>query len=123
MSNYVVRIFRDVSMANNHDGLQVVAMKQKVNFKTLGKGEHVVFLNKALNRFKVYSSPGVVSYYKAPSGKLNMEMIQFLPLCFGQEGFDFKKADLMGLEKALARKVKTPEPTISKKSYVDEIRA
>lgn len=110
MSNTIIRIFKNTDMRNQHDGLFKVALEKKVRLDHLGAGEHALFLNGKLNRLKLYSHQGVVSYYRAKSGILNLNMIEMIPLCFSADrGMDWEKADRLALDKLLApKKVKNP---------------
>jgi hypothetical protein len=102
MSNQVVHLFKDVDMRNQHNGLQRIAQKQKVRLDALGAGEHVVFLNSRLNKVKLYSHQGVLSYYRSPSGKLNLHIVEQIPACFSAKGgMDWDKADRLALERLL----------------------
>lgn len=104
MANSVVHIFKNVSMSYQHDGLAELARKKKVNINLLDPGTHVLFLNSRLTRVKMYSANGVISYYRAPNGgRLNLNMIEYIPQCFNAGGgMDWKKADKLALEKLLA---------------------
>ncbi len=103
--NVIVRVFKDTSMINQHDGLERIARSKKVRLDALGAGEHVIFLNRQLNRIKMFSSNGILSYYRAPKGKLNLNMIELIPSCFNSEtGMDWERADRLAVEKLLAKK-------------------
>lgn len=105
--NTIVRVFKDTSMINQHDGLVRIALSKKVRLDTLGAGEHVVFLNSALNRVKMFSTNGVLSYYRVSKGKLNLNMIEMIPQCFNAKaGMDWEKADRLALEKLLTKVAK-----------------
>ena len=100
-------------MRNQHDGLTRLAFKHKVRLDNLGAGEHVLFLNTRLDKIKMYSANGVLSYYRAPGGnKLNLNMVSFIPQCFGGSGMNWQKAERLAVESMLAKlKTKHHEPS------------
>jgi transposase len=52
----------------------------------------------------IYSTQGLLSYYKAPKGeRLNLNMIQELPRCFSAKGINWKKAHKLAVEKLLVK--------------------
>lgn len=103
--NQVVHIFREVNMSCQHDGLAEVARSGKVSLRGLGAGEHVLFLNRACTAVKLFSAGNLVSYKKAEKGhRLNLEMIQHIPTCFGADGMNWDKAEEKALNSALAKK-------------------
>lgn len=103
MSNKVVHCFQKVDMRNQHDGLTRIAQKSKVRLDQLGAGEHVIFINANLNKVKMYSASGVLSYKRSDGGCLNLGMIEQIPLCFEGGKVDWDKAEKLALEKQLAR--------------------
>lgn len=105
MNNTIVRIFQKTDMRNQHDGLVRLALKFKVRLDSLGAGEHVIFLNNRLDKVKMFSANGVLSYYRAP-GSLTMDMIEYIPQCFGANGMNWQKAERLALEKLLTRATK-----------------
>lgn len=102
----ILQIFHDTDLRNVHRGLAEIAKKHKVDVNKLRDNEHLIFLNSAKTKIKLYSSHGLVSYYVSPSGKLNLHMIDELPKAFGAQGFDWKKAERVALEKLLKKKTR-----------------
>lgn len=100
----ILQIFHDTDLRNSHVGLSQIAKKHGIDVTKIRNKEHLLFLNAAKTKVKLYSSHGLVSYYLSPSGKLNLHMIEELPSAFGAGGFDFKKAERLALDKLLARK-------------------
>lgn len=87
MKNNIVRVFQNTNMSRQHDGLMEMAKKNNITIEALPPGEHVVFLNRACTKVKVYSPNGVLSYYRAPEGqKLNLKMIAYIPRSFDKGG-------------------------------------
>jgi len=82
--NTVIRCFLDVDMRCQHFGLSKHAKKYKVDVSKLKAGEHVMFINKAINRVKIYSAGGVLSYL-ATKGILDLAAVGQIPTCFGSD--------------------------------------
>jgi hypothetical protein len=102
--NKVVRVFFETDMRNQHDGLKEVAKAEKVDLDKLSPGEHVVFINMAKDRLKMFSSGGVLSYLRSQTGKLNMMVIEQIPQCFSaKRGVNWPKAQKLALEKQLGK--------------------
>jgi hypothetical protein len=102
--NLVVRIFLNTNMGKRHDGLKLLAEEHKVKLDKLNPGEHVVFLNRALDKVQIYSAGGVLSYYRSGRGRLNIGMVEQIPLAFTGAGrIDWDKADRLALEKQLEK--------------------
>lgn len=103
--NKVVHIFKDTPMSYQHTGLAELAINRGVKLEKLSPGEHVVFLNVARDKVKIYTSGGLLSYYKSPSGKLNLHVLSETPKFFSLDtGMDWKAADEAALNKLLAIK-------------------
>ncbi len=106
MHNHIVHLFKDADLRCQHDGLKVMASKSRVNLSKLVDGEHVVFINAAKNKVKMFSANEVLSYYRAPSGRLNLNMIEMIPRCFSASGaMDWNKADRMAIDKLLNKTI------------------
>lgn len=99
--NKLVRVFLETDMRCQHAGLRTLAAKAKVKLSKLNAGEHVVFVNKARNRVKLYSNNGVISYLWKEKGMLDMAALAQIPYTFQQGEFDMKKAVKMSLMKRL----------------------
>lgn len=81
----VVKLFKQVNMSYQHDGLRNLARYKRVNLQTLLPNEIAVFLNGPMTAIKVYTPDGGLHYYR-PGGKLNLEIISKIPHCFNPEG-------------------------------------
>jgi hypothetical protein len=104
MNNTICRVFQDTDMKNQHLGLKTIALSKKVNLDNLVPGEHVIFVNKACDKLKMYSHRGLLSYLRSDRGKLDLGMIQMIPVCFGSDGnINWKKAELLSLERKLKK--------------------
>lgn len=101
-SNKLLRVFLDVNMQLGHDGLTALAQQSNVSVRKLQPMEHVVFVNRAVDKVKIYSSNGVVSYLRSPTGKLDLGTLEHFAECFGAEGFQYTEA----LRKTLLKKLK-----------------
>ena len=82
--NKVIRCFLDVDMRCQHDGLKKHALNRKVNIEKIKKNEHVIFVNKAINKVKIYSGNGVLSYYRSKT-PLDLEAVAQIPNTFGND--------------------------------------
>lgn len=105
MANQIMHLFKDTDLRAQHNGLIEVARRAKVNLEELSPGEHVVFINSRADKLKIFSSSGLLSYYRAPEkSRLNLNMIKILPKCFGARGgLDFAKADKLAVEELLGK--------------------
>lgn len=101
-----MQVFLEADMRCQHDGLAELARKKKVDVYTLKPGQHVMFLNKALNRIKMFSSGGVLSYLRLDKGKVDLETIHTIPKAFeGNMGLAYRGALRKTLEKKLSPRV------------------
>lgn len=102
--NKILRVFLDTDMRKQHDGLFQVAADHKVNVKNLDPGEHVIFINSALNKIKIYSARGLLSYYRKDKGKIDLNLIEHIPESFNSFGVvEWKKAERTALEAKLGK--------------------
>lgn len=102
--NKIVRVFLDTNMACQHPGLRALALKHKIRLEALKDKEHVIFVNKARNRVKLYSSNGVISYLWKEKGRLDMMALAMIPETFTNEvgvGFTMDRAIEASLIKRL----------------------
>lgn len=107
MKNTTIKIFKNVSMIYQHDGLAKLAASKKVKLDGLEPGEHILFVNGARDRIKMYSANKVLSYYRAEKNtRINLEMIEYIPQCFGAKGMDWEAANKMAVAKMLATQEK-----------------
>ncbi len=90
-SNKILRVFTDVHMGLGHAGLTAYAAKHDVHTKKLVPGEHLVFINKKVDKMKIYSAENIVSY-KWDSRRLEMGALSHFNECFGAEGFEYTNA-------------------------------
>lgn len=102
MSQKILHVFFDVDMRSQHHGLQMHAAKRKVHLENLMPKQHVVFINKAMDRVKMYSSSGVLSYLRVPQG-LELEAINYIPEAFVGDGVDVAYAK--ALRKVLVKRL------------------
>lgn len=98
--NKIARVFLDVHMGQNFQGLTKLMMKEKIDARSLGFGDFVIFLNRACTAFKLLAGNSYLVYYKN-KGKIPLEAIQYLPASFGGSELEFNKA----IEKSLRAKV------------------
>lgn len=105
MSNKIVRLFLNTDMRCQHVGLSEVARKKKVNLTELENGEHVIFINVAQNRVKLYSKGNIISYLWRQKGRIDLDAIQMIPQAFDRNGkVDIDSALRTSIEKRLFKK-------------------
>lgn len=103
--NAIARVFLDVHMGMNFDGLSRLMIKEKLDIRKLGKGDFVIFLNRKCTAFKILAGNSYLVYYKNKNRKIPLEAIQYLPASFGGDEFEFNKA----VEKSLRAKINFSE--------------
>lgn len=102
--NKIIRVFLNVDMRNQHNGLTRVAANESVDLLKIKPHEHVIFINTRKNKLKMFSTNGVLSYVMAKEGMLNLAMIEQIPRCFNQDStLDWNKAQRLALEKQLGK--------------------
>lgn len=80
-ANKLITAFIGTDMRCQHIGLAAIAKGRKVNVYELKTGEHVVFINTALNRIKMFSPGGVLSYLRV-DGRIDMGTLSRIPRAF-----------------------------------------
>jgi len=104
MTNRLITAFVGTDMRCQHNGLAIIAKKRKVDVYDLKVGEHVVFVNTALDRIKMFSAGGVLSYLKVKGG-IEMETLAYIPKAFaGNLPVAYGSALKAVLQKKLAKK-------------------
>jgi len=99
----LVRVFFGTDMRCQHDGLALQAEEAGLDVYSLKKGCHVVFVNKALDRIKMFSPGGVLSYLRV-KGKVSTESLALIPSAFSESGdieVAYSKAVIKTLESKL----------------------
>lgn len=98
----VVRCFLNADMRNGHEGLRLVAAKEKIDVDKLAPGEFVVFVNAAKDRLKIYTHSRVLAYQHQKGVRINLKTIAEIPRAFAATGrIDYDKALKTTLEKEL----------------------
>jgi hypothetical protein len=100
----IIQVFQNVSMTNGHDGLVGIASAAGVKLKEIKHGEMVIFINERRDKMKVYAANDVLAYYRSPSGRIQMEMVQHIPNAFCGGQIDFKRALRTTLEDIFRKK-------------------
>lgn len=103
MANNITRVFTGVDLRSQHLGLRALAAKHNIDLDKLNPGQHVLFFNSKLTKFKMYSAQGVLSYVSRDK-RVDLEAIQYISQAFGVKGeFNFEKAERKMLEEKLAK--------------------
>ena len=76
----ITRVFFDVHMAMNFEGLREVAKKAKTK---INEDSTIFFLNKKKTAFKVFRGQHYIVYYKHDKGQIPLEALLHLPESFG----------------------------------------
>lgn len=109
--NKILRVFLETDMRSQHDGLIKVAKAQKVDLTSVNMGEHVLFINRKMDRIKLYSSSGVLSYFRSTKGRLSLHVIEQIPRCFDAKGkINWDQAERLALDKQLKTGKKDLQP-------------
>ncbi len=81
--NVLVRCFIDTDLRSQHNGLAKIAARHRINVSRLRPGEHVMFINRARDKMKMYSANGVLSYLRlGDRRKVDMDTIGEIPRAF-----------------------------------------
>lgn len=79
----VVRCFLDTNMCYQHDSLNKIARKGGMTLSSLEPGEYVVFINKALNKIKLFANNNVFAYCRLDKGRrIDLKVISEIPSVF-----------------------------------------
>lgn len=85
MKNKLIRVFLNSDFRCQHDGLALIAKRQKIKVDELKKGEHIVFVNALQNKLKIYSFNGVLSYFRLKTGHIDLRIIKDLTETFNDD--------------------------------------
>jgi hypothetical protein len=91
-----------VHMGLGHDGLaKLLKKKVELDVKKLAQNELVLLLNKHGDKLKVLGAEGrVFAYLKLPGQqRIMFDALQYIPLTFGSDGFDYDAAVAKALER------------------------
>lgn len=88
MNGKIIRVFQNVDMRNQHEGLRKISLDNNIDTTELENCSYVIFINKKQTILKVFSGHNVLATHKPYSGRLSMESIQYIPEAFGG-GSDF----------------------------------
>lgn len=98
MSQRIIRYFPDTDLRSGHDGLAKIAREKKIDVRSLGAGEYLVFTNSAKNKVKVFTGGNVIAYLKSKT-KIDMRTIALIPKYFNGGEIRYDQA----LEKVLRK--------------------
>lgn len=101
--NRILRIFWDINMNCQHDGLTKIAKKEKVILSDLGIGEFVCFLNRKKDRLKIFTADNILVYARAPKGQIDLGTIKRIPYYFRSGKFQYDEALQAELEVRLKK--------------------
>lgn len=111
----LLHIIWDVDMRCSHDGLTAIASKKNKALANLKIGEMVCFVNHSKNRVKILAGSEVgypvLGYYRARSGSIDIQAIQYIPQAFRGGKIDYSGALKKSLLKRLPVKRVPSKPT------------
>jgi len=103
----VIRVFKDVSMANGHLGLTLIAKKAGIDLKTMPENHYCVYINRRQTAVKIMTASPLFAHYRSDSGRITSGAIIKIPLAFGSKNeFDMTKAIRLALEELLEKRSK-----------------
>jgi len=82
MNNRITHCFLDTDFRNQHAGLTLIAKKSHIQVSQLKPGQHLMFINSAQNKMKLFSANNIVSYLKLDRGRIDLAAIQHFSSCF-----------------------------------------
>lgn len=96
--NRLVKYVPDTDMRMGYDGLN-----KKTPLLNLGKGEFVAFVNRQQNKIKLATGNDMVAYFRLPKGRINPEVIQYLPEYFSGGKINYDAAVKRSLMKSFPK--------------------
>lgn len=88
----IARVYLDCDLRCGFEGLTKAAKGTKVS--ELGKGDFVLFMNRAGTAFKILAGNQYLTYFKNGHRRIPLDAIQLLP-----EYFDGQRLDMVGAVK------------------------
>lgn len=102
----VKRVFINVNMRSQHDGLTELAKQNGIHPEKLSTGEYLVFVNTRRTAVKLMTKEKVIAHYKSPQGHvIDLNVIKHIPNAFDGKEINYSKA----LELAIDQKLKSRE--------------
>lgn len=83
MTQRITDCFLGTDLRCQHAGLAKLAAKRKIDVSKIKPGSHIIFINNAMNKLKMYSSGEIVSYLKLSKGTLDLDAIAKIPQAYG----------------------------------------
>lgn len=81
-----LQIFLNADLRCSHEGLTIIAKKEKIDVDKLVPGEYVIFINTQKNKVKLYAANQIVAYLRLPRGHIDLRVIQLIPKAFESKG-------------------------------------
>lgn len=99
----IVRIFFDVNMGYGFLGLAQIM--RDAGMKPDAVTGHVVFINRARTKFKLFVQ-GYLVYYNNGNKRIPLQALQYLPQAFGGAKIDINEAMSAALLKSLKKELR-----------------
>lgn len=91
--NRIIRYFPNTDLRNAHDGLRLIASKEKIDVDGLKVGEFVIFVNSKQTVLKMYTLGGIIAHLKMPQGhRINPKTIAEIPRFFSGSRINYDAA-------------------------------
>jgi hypothetical protein len=101
----IARIFMDVDMRCNFEGMREVLKSAKIDLDTIKSDYVVILMNRRKTAFKMLVDNAYIVYYKNGNRRIPLEAIQYIPQRFGGSEMEFNKA----VEKSLRVSLNIPD--------------
>lgn len=95
----IARVFFDVHMSLNFQGLSRILKDHKIKPETLDTSDLVIFMNRKMTKFKLLIGQNYLVYHSNGNKRVNLEAIQYFPQFFDGKRLDFKAAEKRALER------------------------
>jgi hypothetical protein len=116
----IARIFMDVDMRCNFEGMREVLKSAKIDLDTIKSDYVVILMNRRKTAFKMLVDNAYIVYYKNGNRRIPLEAIQYIPQRFGGSEMEFNKAVEKSLKVSLG--LEAP-PKIIRRRPSQEIHA
>lgn len=96
----ITRVYLDVDMRQNFDGLRKVMSKDKPSIGNSALSTTTLFINRKRTSFKMLADQFLV-FYKSNKGRIPLDALKYLPQSFGGSEMEMNDAIRKSLEQKL----------------------
>lgn len=91
--NKILQIFFNTDLRCAHDGLAILAKKEKLNVDKLRVGQFLVFMNTKQSQLKIYAAGRTIAHFKMPNHRrMNLKVLQMIPRFFNGKELKYDEA-------------------------------